>query len=140
MDMLFNSVMNPFQMIVFWDFKMWSAIFEPCIWQCITSLSVNLHVKLGMLDLQRYPWHLNLNKHLENTVVASCKQRMRNVPFVEKPQMKIISFKKQNHWYIIHIRQSFEGYRCKLGIAFFAWRVTWNYAIPVPLSSITLNL
>ena len=26
------------------------------------------------------------------------------------------------------IRQSFQGFRCKSGIAIFAWRVTWNYA------------
>ena len=25
-------------------------------------------------------------------------------------------------------RQSFQGHRCKSGIAIFAWRLTWNYA------------
>ena len=40
----------------------------------------------GMHHLQQYPWNLNLIKN----------------KYAEKPQIKINSFKKQKHWYIIY--------------------------------------
>ena len=29
---------------------------------------------------------------------------------------------------LLLIRRKFQGYRCESDIAFFAWKVTWNYA------------
>ena len=44
--------------------------------------------------------------------------------------MKINRLNKQKQGYLITIwsDNAFEGFRCKLDIGIFAWRVTWNYA------------
>ena len=58
------------------------------------------------------------------------KQEMHNSLLQRNiPQKKINIFKKQKYWYITHTwsDKSFQGYRCKSGIAIFQRRVTWNY-------------
>ena len=59
------------------------------------------------------------------------KQEMHNSLLKRNiPQKKKNIFKKQKYWYITHTwsDKSFQGYRCKSGIAIFQRRVTWNYA------------
>ena len=59
------------------------------------------------------------------------KQEMHNSLLQRNiPQKKKNIFKKQKYWYITHTwsDKSFQGYRCKSGIAIFRRRVTWNYA------------
>ena len=44
--------------------------------------------------------------------------------------MKINSLKKQKQWYLIYTwsDKAIKSARCELGIAIFAWSVTWNKA------------
>jgi len=53
---------------------------------------MTLHAKMAMPDLQRYPGNLYLINTVED-VFVSCFLVVKILTFVEKPQMKIISFK-----------------------------------------------
>ncbi len=89
-----------------------------------------------MWKISSFVW---LEKCLFFCEVFHCFPKTRNaqVAFAEKPQIK------KQHWYIIWlylIRQNFQGYRCELGIAIFARRVSRNYAfIPFRKSSAFSN-
>ena len=59
------------------------------------------------------------------------------VTYLEKPQLKIISFKNYKHWYLIH---SDKAFNCDTGIAIFEYRVPSMWQIwfvnPVQIGSL----
>ena len=100
---------------------------------------------LHATDFQWYPWNLNLMWKipsflwLEKSLFLWASPLLLNLitrkpftSFTEKLQMKKKNILKQQHfWYFInrfYIRESFQGYHCKSGIAIFASLVPWKYA------------
>ena len=93
--------------------------------------------KMAMPDLQI--WNLNLIENVEDTVfptgkvyfsvsfsIATYKKNCAQVTFTENTQMRKKQFKETKPLIYISylIRQQFQGYRCKSGIAIFAWSVS----------------
>ena len=101
---------------------------------CKRNFKYTLRTKMEMPDLKPYSdlkygrCRFSDSKSVYFCEFLHCFWKVRNpqVTFAEKPQMKINSLKKQltliSNSYLI--RHSFQWYRCKSGIAIFAWRVT----------------
>ena len=70
------------------------------------SESYNLHTKLALPDLQRYPWNLILMSFS----IASYKQEIRK-SLTQKKQIKINNLKKHKHLSLIHTwsNNAFKG-------------------------------
>ena len=73
-------------------------------------------------------WHVFRGLQALNSIMFSCSRNAR-VPLT-KPQLEKINFKNYKNLYLIHtlIRQWLLRVPLYIGIAIFAWRVTWNNA------------
>ena len=90
---------------------------------------------MAMSDWPRYSWNNNLIKNVEKClflwvspmllITKECTSHVRRWTINENEHSKET---KTLIFYSYLFRQSFQVWRCKLGIAIFAWRVTWNYA------------
>ena len=103
---------------------------------------MTLHAKVAKPDLQWYPWKPNPIKYVEDKVFISVnfsfafnKSRNAQVTFAENTQIKIKSFKKQKHWYLINTwaDKAFVGCCCKPGVVIFTWE-SRIITLTVPLS------
>ena len=93
----------------------------------LAYLQVTLHAKMTTPDLQWYPRSPNVEDipwffmawktvFTASFYIAPYKQKMRK-SLSQRNHKKINRLKKRNYWYVIQIRQRFQGYRCFLGIA-----------------------
>ena len=91
------------------------------------TIYMTLNSKMAISDSQRYPWNRNLINNAENVVAilgSEVHSDNYNI-FLEMHKFTTESVSKIMNteiWFM----QSFKGYRCESGNAFFALRVTWN--------------
>ena len=91
-----------------------------------------LHEKMAISDLQRYPWKLIWSKMWNIPSffwLKKCEFLHAQVTFAEKPQMKINSWKKQKHWYLIQIwlAKAFKGIVVNRTMPSLHWRPLKKY-------------